>query len=98
MVRRLPPNWFDRYLPRRRPAPVAVSDVLQIYPAPEFVAGLPDGRIPDRGDFITFVDDPELRIRRWRQASIASDRLGQQLLEDVENGRIPDLVEPMQDR
>jgi hypothetical protein len=44
---------------------------------------------------LPFVDDPELRIRRWRQAAAASDRLGEQLLDDIEHDRIPDLVEPM---
>jgi len=93
--RRITPNWFDRSLPWRRPPRDVLRDVLQLYPSPEFVAGLPDARIPNRDDFIDLVDDPELRIRRWRQASAASDRLGEQLLDDIEHGRIPDLVEPI---
>ena len=86
------PNWFDRYQPRRRPSAEALECLLQIYPSPEFVAGLPGGRIPNRDDFMLFMDDPQLRIRRWREASAASERLGEQLLDDLEHGRIPDLM------
>jgi hypothetical protein len=92
---RIVPNWFDRYLRWRRPSRDTLTSVLQVYPSPEFMAGLPDGRIPTREDFIEFVDDPQERIRRWRSASAASDRLGQQLLDDIEHDRIPDLVTPM---
>jgi len=92
---RIVPNWFDRYLPRRRPFPSAVEHVLQIYPSPDFVSSLPEGRIPNRDDFIRLIDEPELRIRRWRETSAASDRLGEQLLDDLERGRLPDLVREM---
>jgi hypothetical protein len=89
---RIVPNWFDRYLPRRTPAAAAIANLLQIHPSPEFVAQLPDGRIPNRDDFIRFIDDPRERIRRWRQVSAASDRLGEQFLEDIEHGRVPERV------
>jgi hypothetical protein len=92
---RIVPNWFDRYLPRRSPSRGVVDHVLQVYPSPEFVAGLPEGRIPNRDDFIRLIDDPRLRILRWREAAAASDRLGEQLLDDLERGRLPDLVREM---
>jgi hypothetical protein len=92
---RISPNWFDRYLPGRRPAPEAAANVLQLYPSDEFVASLPDQRIPTRDDFIEFVDDPERRIRRWREAASRSDALGEELLADIEQDRVPDLLEPM---
>jgi hypothetical protein len=89
---RIVPNWFDRYVPRRTPPASALDNVLQIYPSAEFVADLPGGRIPNRDDFIRLIDDPELRIRRWREASAVSERLGEQFLDDLERGRIPELV------
>ena len=92
---RIVPNWFDRYLPRRAPSPCALDHVLQIYPSPDFVAGLPGGQIPNRDDFIRLIDHPEIRIRQWREAASASERLGEQLLDDLERGRIPDLVREM---
>jgi hypothetical protein len=91
---RITPNWFDRYI-QRRPQQRIVSDVLQVFPTPAFVAGLPGGRIPDRDDFKRFAGDPSERIRRWRTVVRESDRLGEQLLHDIETGRIPDIVESM---
>ena len=93
--RRIVPNWFDRYLPRRRPGREILADVLQLYPSRAFVQMLPGGGIPVRDDFLTYVDEPGVRIDRWLRSSRESDRLGEQLLDDVERGRIPDLVEPM---
>lgn len=93
--KRIVPNWFDRYLPRRTPSASALDNVLQLFPSLDFVAGLPGGRIPNRDDFIRLIDDPEERIRRWREASTASERLGEQFLDDLERGRIPDLVREM---
>jgi len=93
--KRIAPNWFDRYLPRRRPAPETTANVLQLFPSDGFVASLPDGRIPTRDDFIDFVDDPDFRIRRWKEAAAASDALGEELLDDIEHDRIPGLLERM---
>jgi hypothetical protein len=91
--RRIVPNWFDRYWSRRTPSPSVLDSVLQIYPADEFIARLPDGRIPNREDFFTYTGNPQERIRRWNEAAKLSDELGQAFLDDLEQGRIPDLVE-----
>jgi hypothetical protein len=91
--RRIVPNWFDRYWSRRAPSPSVLDSVLQIYPADEFIARLPDGRIPNREDFFTYTGNPQERIRRWNEAATLSDELGQAFLDDLEQGRIPDLVE-----
>jgi hypothetical protein len=56
---------------------------------------LPGGRIPDRDDFKRFADSPGERISRWQIVVRESDRLGEQLLHDIETGRIPELVESM---
>lgn len=92
---RIVPNWFDRYHPRRTPSESVIDHVLQVYPSPDFVAGLPGGRVPNRDDFILLIDEPELRIRQWREAAAASERLGEQFLDDLERGRIPDLMRGM---
>ncbi len=93
--RRIVPNWFDRYASRRVPAADIGDNVLQIHPSEAFVQSLPGGRIPNRDDFKIFVDDPQERIRRWNQVIDAGQRLGDQLIEDIEMGRIPDLLEPL---
>jgi hypothetical protein len=87
--------WFDRHPPRRRPDRQALDNVLQLYPSREFVATLPGGKLPDRDDFFTFVDDPDERIRRWSAIAAESERLGETFSADLEAGRIPDLLEPL---
>ncbi len=92
--RRIVPNWVDRYAPRRVPAADVTNNVLQIYPSEAFVQNLPGGCIPTRDDFKLFVDGPQERIWRWNHVVDAGQRLGGQLIEDLEKGRIPDLIEP----
>jgi hypothetical protein len=92
---RIASNWFDRYVKRRRPLPAVLDNVLQVFPSPEFTASLPGGRLPERDDFFTFVDDPEERIRRWTEAAARSDELGERFLSDLESGRILQIVEPI---
>lgn len=92
---RIVPNWFDRWVHRRRPPAIATSKLLQISPTPAFLELLPDRRIPTRQDFIDFADEPEKRITRWLQVTRESNRLGDQLLGDIEHERIPGLLEPI---
>jgi hypothetical protein len=92
--RRIVPNWFDRYWARRLPSSDVLDSVLQVYPSDNFIARLPDGRIPHRDDLFTYSDNPQERIRRWHEAAQLSDELGQAFLDDLEHGRIPDLVKP----
>jgi hypothetical protein len=89
------PRWFDGRGPRRTPVPAALADVLQIHPAPAFFARLPDGQLPDRDDFKRFVDDPDARIRRWRRVVAEAEALGEELLADLESGRLAERVEPL---
>jgi hypothetical protein len=69
--------------------------VLQVYPSAEYLARLPDGRLPCRDDFLHFIDAPDQRIDRWRLAVSASEALGEQLMTDITENRIPELVQPM---
>jgi hypothetical protein len=66
-----------------------------VYPSDEFIAALPGGRIPDRGDFTTFIDDPATRIANWQKAVELSAPLGEVFLELIASGRIKDVVEKL---
>ena len=92
---RIVPGWLDKKLAWRRPDRSALANLLQVFPGEDFVKMLPDKRIPDRNDFIEFVDDPAERIRRWDEASDKSDVVAEQFMEDVESGAIRRLVEPI---
>jgi hypothetical protein len=93
--RRIVPAWFDKYLPWRAPAKPATDNLLLVHPSAEFIARLPGGAVPSREDFTRYVDRPQERIRRWRAAVDESRRLGEQFIDDLERGRVPDLVQPL---
>lgn len=90
---RIAPGWFDKHLAHRRAGAELVNDLLQIHPTDEWIATLPGGRPPDRRDFDELVDQPEERIRRWREAVRRSEALGEELLDDLESGRWEEKLE-----
>lgn len=92
---RIIPGWFDKKFSWKKPPKGSLDRVIQVYPGPDFIRLLPDQRLPDRTDFITFVDDPGERIRRWDEVSRLSEILGEEFLEAVESKRVRGLVEPM---
>jgi hypothetical protein len=61
------PGWFDKFLPWRTQAlhRQTVDHLVLLCPSERFVAGLPHGKIPDRGDFSRFPH--EERVRYWEQ-------------------------------
>ncbi|MEN7343811.1 MAG: patatin-like phospholipase family protein [Pseudomonadota bacterium] len=77
----LTPGWFDKRLKRRKPKSQHLDRVILMSPSPEFVAGLPYGKIPDRQDFKTMA--PDERRTAWRRVVRESERLGDELLEWV---------------
>lgn len=93
---RIVPGWLDKKLRRRKPPAGSLDRVLQVYPGDDFLAMLADGRLPDRQDFIDFVNDPAERIRRWDEAAKLSRVIGDRFLEDVESGKIRELVRPLE--
>jgi hypothetical protein len=90
---RIIPGWMDKRFRRRGPADDLLDSVIMVYPSESFVEGLPDGRIPDRGDFETFIDDPAERIANWRRTVELAAPLGEEFLELVASGRLADVVE-----
>jgi len=61
--------------------------VVVLSPAPDWVATLPGGKLPDRGDFKAFGDDVDGRVRQWRRALAESGRLADEFAELVQRGR-----------
>lgn len=86
------PGWFDKSLPWRRAPAVNFRRTLLIAPSDEYVASLPGRKIPDRRDF--YGMPAEERMRRWQAVLDASERLGDELRELIETGRIADRVAP----
>ncbi|MBY5937502.1 patatin-like phospholipase family protein [Marinobacter nauticus] len=92
---RVVPGWFDKTLPWRRGDASRLQDVVLVSPSPDYLATLPDRKLPDRKDFEKYVGDDAGRERAWRRAIAESDRLGDEFLELVESGRLLDRIQPL---
>ena len=90
---RIIPGWLDKKLASRAPNAENLSNVLMVFPASGFVEKLPGKKIPDRTDFLTYIDDQGTRIKNWRQVVELSAPLGEEFLELVASGKIRDAVE-----
>ena len=89
------PGWFDKSLPWRRGDVTRLQDVLLVAPSKAYLDSLPDRKLPDRKDFERYVGDDAARERAWRSAIAESDRLGDEFMELVETGRLPDVLRPL---
>jgi len=86
------PGWFDKPLKWRHKAGENAGPILLIAPSPEFVAGLPFGKIPDRKDFLRLPDDR--RLAYWRRVLEETERLAEELEQVIDKGLLPDRIEP----
>lgn len=67
------PGWLDKFLPWRKQGVRGrgadwLSTTILIAPTPEFLATLPNGRLPDRRDFHHYGPDHKSRIAAWNRA------------------------------
>ncbi|MHB8136832.1 MAG: hypothetical protein ACYDGO_00415 [Smithellaceae bacterium] len=92
---RIIPGWLDKKIIRRVPDDQTLNNVVMVFPSQRFIETLPDQRIPDRDDFLTFIDNSGQRIENWNKVVELSAPLGEDFLELVESGRIRDMVEKM---
>lgn len=92
---KLIPGWLDKRLKKRRPPENYLDHVLMVHPSPEFIQRLPGGKVPDRDDFTSFMDDPGTRIRNWQKAVSMCSHFGEEFLETVKSGQVRDLVEKL---
>ncbi|GAA6152934.1 patatin-like phospholipase family protein [Pseudoteredinibacter isoporae] len=76
----LVPNWFDKFYASRKAKAEDLENVIMLSPSAEFIAQLPDGRLPDRKDFSIYKGRNDIRQARWRQAMTASLALGDAFL------------------
>ncbi|HMJ10976.1 MAG TPA: hypothetical protein VK524_06190 [Polyangiaceae bacterium] len=87
----LVPGWFDKSLPWRRTR--GLRRVVVLTATPEYVAALPNGRIPDRKDF-SLMSDAE-RMANWRRALDMGRSLGEAFEELLAKGRIGEIARPL---
>lgn len=89
---RIVTGWFDKNLDWRRPDPKHVDNTILVSPSAQFVATLPNGKIPDRTDFLNF--EPEERRRIWRTTIAACERMAEEFTDLIENDRLGEFAEP----
>lgn len=69
------PGWLDKGLPWRHRTTHRLDRMVVLAPSPEWVARLPQGKLPDRTDFTRYAHDFDTRRRIWTQAVDASQQL-----------------------
>ena len=72
---RLTPGWFDKMLRWRTPQRSVIDQLVLMCPSDAFLAQLPHGKIPDRGDFR--VMSPADRVAYWETCVLESERLAE---------------------
>ena len=87
------PGWFDKHLPWRQAQPTSVDRTLLISPSPEFVAGLPNGKIPDRHDFANL--EPAKRVRIWRGVVSACREIADELEDVLTQDKLAERIRPL---
>lgn len=90
---RIVPGWFDKKLSWRRPRNEHVDRTILVSPSAEFVARLPNQKIPDRTDFETH--SPAQRVKVWNSVVAECEALAAEFLDVIENGRLESRLEPL---
>lgn len=89
------PGGFDKKLVWRKPSRSNLANVVLVCPSAQFVARLPDKKIPDRNDFRRFRGHDKERIAYWQEIINAGQRLADAFLEIAASGKIRELIKPM---
>ncbi|WP_019428988.1 patatin-like phospholipase family protein [Limnohabitans sp. Rim47] len=69
------PGWLDKVLKWRHGASPFLDHTVVLAPNPEWVKTLPNGKLPDRQDFMTYDRDLAGRVKVWQAAARASQQL-----------------------
>jgi hypothetical protein len=69
------PGWLDKALKWRHKSTAFLDNTIVLAPNPEWVNTLPNGKLPDRRDFVSYASDFEGRVRVWKTAVKASAQL-----------------------
>jgi hypothetical protein len=69
------PGWLDKGLKWRHGATPFLDSTIVLAPDAAWVAGLPNGKLPDRTDFTRYGTDLAARMKAWTAAAAASGQL-----------------------
>jgi len=80
------PGWLDKGLRHRHRTTAALDRLVVLAPRAEWLATLPGGKLPDRGDFQRYGNDVPGRQAAWRRAVAEGQRLADEFAMLVESG------------
>jgi hypothetical protein len=80
------PGWLDKALKHRHRATAHLDRVVLLSPRPEWIATLPNAKLPDRNDFKAYGDDLAGRVAAWSRALAESQRLADEFAAAVGSG------------
>jgi hypothetical protein len=80
------PGWLDKGLKWRHKPTRFLERTVVLAPDPEWVRGLPNGKLPDRNDFVRYGNDAPARMKAWSIAAQEARRLADELAEWLERG------------
>ncbi|WP_372758397.1 patatin-like phospholipase family protein [Litorivivens sp.] len=87
------PGWLDKFVPWRKPR--FLENTLVIHPSDEWIATLPNRKIPDRNDFEGYRNDDAGRFRDWRLVAQRSEELADFLAQRIQRQDIASMIEPL---
>ena len=80
------PGWLDKGLKWRHKPTHFLDRTVVLAPDPEWVRSLPNGKLPDRNDFVRYGNDAPGRMKAWSTAAQEARRLADELAEWLERG------------
>jgi hypothetical protein len=89
------PGWLDKSLKWRHKSTHFLDDVVVLAPSPEWIATLPNQKIPDRQDFMHYGRDTGARVTAWNTAVSESVRLRDEFAHCLYTQSIAQCVEPL---
>jgi hypothetical protein len=78
------PGWLDKNLRWRHRSSHFLDTMVVLAPHPQWVRSLPNGKLPDRQDFIHYGQDLAARMRVWTAAAAASAQLADEFAAWIE--------------
>jgi hypothetical protein len=69
------PGWLDKSLHWRHKSTPALKNMVLLAPNPDWIKTLPNGKLPDRTDFVRYGNDLSARMKAWGGAVSSSEQL-----------------------
>jgi hypothetical protein len=83
------PGWLDKHLPWRHAASAFLENMVLLAPNPDWIKTLPNGKLPDRGDFTHYGPDLKGRMTDWQAATSAAEQLADEFAQWLQH---PDMA------